>query len=83
VYDAATVATDIMIAPVIQPPVTKSPVTVLNPLNSKMINGKNPRTKFGIEIAAVARRLVPNCSAAIVKYKTDIPDPNPKIAHVK
>jgi hypothetical protein len=37
--------------------VTKLPVTVLKPLNNKMIRGTKPRTIFGMEMAAVALRL--------------------------
>ena len=80
---SAMIAMTIIMTPVIHPPVTKSPVAVLNPLNNKMINGKKPRTKFGIEIAAVALRFVPNCSADMVMYKTETPDPNPSAAQIK
>ena len=66
VNTAAITAIAMMMMPVIHPPVTKLPVDVLKPLNNKMINGKKPLTKFGIDIAAVALKFVPNCSADIV-----------------
>jgi hypothetical protein len=62
VNQAAAIAILITIAPVIHPPILNLPVEVLNPLKSKMINGKKPLTKFGMEIAAVALRFVPNCT---------------------
>ena len=40
--------------------------TAFNKLYKKVIGTTNPRTKLGIVDAAVALRLVPNCSAAIV-----------------
>ena len=46
-------------------------------LKRRIIRGRNPLTRFGMEIAAVARRFVPNCSALIVIYRTDIPEPKP------
>src|SRR5580698_4127282 len=39
-----------------------------------------PRTILGIEIAALARRFVPNCSADMVIYKTEKPEPKPNPA---
>ena len=66
VNQAATNAIDMIIIPVIHPPVIKLPVNVLKPLNSKMIKGKKPRTMFGMEMAAVALKFVPNCSADIM-----------------
>jgi len=42
-----------------------------------MIKGRKRRTIFGIVMAAVARRLVPNCSADIVIYKIEDPIQNP------
>ena len=83
VNQAAIKAMVITITPVIQPPVIKLPVAALKPLNNKMINGKKPRTRFGIEMAAVALRFVPNCSADIVIYKTERPDPKPNAAQVR
>src|SRR5438045_3615938 len=83
VNQAAIKATVITIMPVIHPPMIKLPVDVLNPLNNKMIKGKKPRTTFGIEIVAVALRLVPNCSADMVIYKTERPDPKPKAAQTR
>jgi len=54
VNHAAIMATAITIMPVIQPPMIKLPVDTLRPLNNKMINGRKPRTTFGIEMAAVS-----------------------------
>jgi hypothetical protein len=83
VNQAATRAIVITITPVIHPPATKLPVAVLKPLNSKMISGTEPRTIFGMEMATVALRFVPNCSAAIVIYKTDRPDPKPRVKQIR
>jgi hypothetical protein len=55
----------------------------LKNLKSNNIKGRKPRTRLGIEIAAVALRLVPNCSALIVMYKTEMPDPKPRPIHSK
>ena len=82
VNQAATTATAITIMPVIQPPMIKLPVDALRPLNNRIINGRKPRTTFGIEMAAVALKFVPNCSADIVMYKTERPDPKPRAKHI-
>jgi len=50
---------------------------LLKNLNRKEIGSKNPRTRLGIEMAAVARRFVPKLSALIVIYKTEIPEQKP------
>jgi hypothetical protein len=63
--------------------VIKLPVDALRPLNNRIINGRKPRTTFGIEMAAVALKFVPNCSADIVMYKTERPDPKPRAKHVR
>ena len=83
VNHAAMMAIPITIIPVIHQPIIKLPVDVLNPLKSRMINGKKPLTTFGMEMAAVALRFVPNCSADIVIYKTETPEANPNAAQVK
>ncbi len=80
VNQAAIKAMAITTIPVIHPPATKLLVNVLKPLNNKMINGKEPRTMFGTEMAAVALKFVPNCSADMVIYKTERPDPKPNAA---
>ena len=69
--------------PVIHPPVIKLPVEALKPLNNKMISGKKPRTTFGIQIAAVALKFVPNSWADMVMYKTERPDPKPNPKQVR
>ncbi len=83
VNQAAIKAMVITTMPVIHPPVIKLPVDALKPLNNKMISGKKPRTTFGIEIAAVALKFVPNCSADMVMYKTESPDPKPNPRQVR
>ena len=47
------------------------------PYDSFKIKGRKPLTRLGIEIAAVALKLVPNCSALIIIYKTEIPRADP------
>ncbi len=63
-------------------PVMKS-VASLSPLNNIMIKGKEPRTILGIVVAAVALKLVPNCSAAIVTKIAQKPVEKPRHPHNK
>ena len=45
--------------------------------------GNDPRTILGIVVAAVARRLVPNCSAPIVTSIDQNPVEKPSKAQIK
>ena len=47
------------------------------------MSGSDPRTKLGMVVAAVARRLVPNCSAPIVTKMAQKPVPKPINPQIK
>ena len=56
----------------------------LSPLNKGIIKTASiPLTIFGIVVAAVARKFVPNCSAPIVTNIAQKPVPKPRPAHIQ
>ena len=55
---------------------------VCSHLNNKNKIGKAPLTILGTVVAAVARKLVPNCSAAIVTKIAQKPVAKPSAAHI-
>ena len=52
-------------------------------LNSRFNNGSEPLTILGIVVAAVARRLVPNCSAPMVTNIAQKPVLKPSAVHTR
>jgi len=62
-------------------PTIKAPVRIPRSLRKNWNNSVRgitvPLIKFGTVVATVERRLVPNCSAAMVTNKAQYPIPNP------
>ena len=51
---------------------------------NRNVNGTTvPLMKLGTDVATVARKFVPNCSAAIVTNSAQYPIPNPRAKQVK
>ena len=72
----------ITMAPVMAPAVIY-PKPGARLLNRMMSNGSEPRTMLGTVVAAVARRLVPKCSAAMVTNSAQKPVPKPMSIQIR
>ena len=62
-------------------PLQVSPMTGASAWKTDVSGTTAPRTKLGTVVVAVARRFVPNCSAATVTNTAQYPVENPSARH--